>query len=212
MDQIKSMLPQSPADPRDDASDRFLARDGDTLLTALSTPVTVSIPRLGHQGAVSLNLAAGGAAGLGDVFVGMRAAAWRLLNYATYYQMKERAGIVGSGLNKTLGRLRQMSPRLGRLHFVGHSFGARVVTAAIDGNVPLLPSSLTLLQGAFSHNGFASRFDGANDGFFRKVVSSQKVKGPVPGHVHGSRRGRWRRLPTCVPHRGRQSSDAGRRK
>ena len=38
----------------------------------------------------------GGAAGIGDFFSGIGAAARRLLNYATYYQMKERAGQVGA--------------------------------------------------------------------------------------------------------------------
>ena len=38
---------------------------------------------------------------------------------------------------------------------------------------------MTLLQGAFSHNGFASKFDGSNDGGFRQVVAQKKVRGPI---------------------------------
>jgi len=76
------------------------------------------------------------------------------------------------------------SPRYGscpdvRIHLIGHSFGARVVTAAVDGTVSVRPASLALLQGAFSHNGFAENFDGEADGFFRKVVSQSKVDGPI---------------------------------
>ena len=75
---------------------------------------------------------------------------------ATYYQMKERAGVVGNGLNGMLGAVRNLRPDL-RIHLIGHSFGARVATAAVDGPVALRPSSMSLLQGAFSHNGFARK-------------------------------------------------------
>jgi hypothetical protein len=38
---------------------------------------------------------------------------------------------------------------------------------------------MSLLQAAFSHNGFANKFDGTRDGFFRAVVTGKKVKGPI---------------------------------
>jgi hypothetical protein len=38
---------------------------------------------------------------------------------------------------------------------------------------------MNLLQGAFSHNGFASKFDQTNDGAFRQVVVEKKVRGPI---------------------------------
>ena len=38
---------------------------------------------------------------------------------------------------------------------------------------------MTLLQAAFSHNGFAEKFDQSHDGFFRKVVTDRKVSGPI---------------------------------
>jgi hypothetical protein len=41
------------------------------------------------------------------------------------------------------------------------------------------PNSLTLLQAAFSHNGFAEKFDGTRDGFFRDVVKGNKIAGPI---------------------------------
>jgi hypothetical protein len=129
-------------------------------------------------GALDLNNQVGGAASLGDFFSGIKAGALRLLNYATYYQMKERAGVVGGALNGVLGPVRSMRPDL-RLHLIGHSFGARVVTSAVDGQAAIRPSSLTLLQGAFSHNGFTEKFDRATDGFFRKVIGESKVAGPI---------------------------------
>jgi hypothetical protein len=35
------------------------------------------------------------------------------------------------------------------------------------------------LQAAFSHYGFSERYDGSNDGFFRKVVADKVVSGPT---------------------------------
>jgi hypothetical protein len=92
--------------------------------------------------------------------------------------MKERAGVVGEGLNEMLASMRKSQPDL-RIHLIGHSFGARVVTAAVDGPVTIGPASLALLQGAFSHNGFTEKFDGTSNGFFRKVIAQSKVNGPI---------------------------------
>jgi hypothetical protein len=82
-----------------------------------------------------------------------------LLRQATYYAMKRRAGTVGErGLGAVLGRLAEAAPGV-RVHLVGHSFGARLVSFALRG----LPKgvrtvkSVTLLQGAFSHYAFAER-------------------------------------------------------
>ncbi|HEY3477885.1 MAG TPA: serine-threonine protein kinase, partial [Streptomyces sp.] len=79
-----------------------------------------------------------------------------LLRQATYYAMKRRAGTVGQlGLGPALGRLAQASHGT-RVHLVGHSFGARLVSFSLRG----LPASahnvasVTLLQGAFSHYSF----------------------------------------------------------
>jgi hypothetical protein len=38
---------------------------------------------------------------------------------------------------------------------------------------------MTLLQAAFSHNGFSRQFDGTNDGFFRAVVTGHHITGPT---------------------------------
>lgn len=85
--------------------------------------------------------------------------AHELLRQATYYAMKRRAGTVGErGLGRVVGQLAARAPEV-RVHLVGHSFGARLVSFALRG----LPKgvhtvkSVTLLQGAFSHYAFASR-------------------------------------------------------
>jgi len=112
----------------------------------------------------------------------MTDAAERLLNYATYYQMKERAGLVGrGGVYQVLRKVRETAPGV-KIHLIGHSFGGRLVTAAAlgpGGQPPVQPATMTLLQAAFSHNGFAPQYDGKHDGFFRSVVADKKVTGPV---------------------------------
>jgi hypothetical protein len=134
----------------------------------------------------------GSAAGLGDDAAGsaafslaqggMNAAADRFVNLTTYYQMKERAGVIGvTGLNPRLRELRARREGIG-LHLVGHSFGARLATAAAAGSPgePAVPQdTLTLLQGAFSHYGFARDYEAGHDGFFRRVVTEGIVRGPI---------------------------------
>src|SRR5262249_31118329 len=69
-----------------------------------------------------------------------------------------------------------------RLHLIGHSFGGRVVTAAAlgpDDQPPVPIHTLTLLQAAFSHYGFAQNYEGGRDGFFRRVVEDRRVSGPT---------------------------------
>lgn len=180
---LRALLPR-PEDGADDASELLFDGDGDLLLEQFEAPVMIIAEDEGEGGAAVADAGAvapidaeGAAADLGSLFAGTRAAAGRLLNYTTYYVMKERAGHVGRGLNATLAKVRAARPQL-RLHLVGHSFGARVVTAAVDGPAALRPSSLSLLQGAFSHNGFAADVDG-RPGFFRKVLAEAKVEGPI---------------------------------
>jgi hypothetical protein len=185
-DLIRSLLPRAAADA-EDASDRLFTLSGQQLMVRLSRPVFAGRPApqggaggaLGGVGGAASG--AGGGPGFGQFFTGFRSAARNLLNYTTYYEMKERAGVVGrDGVNPLLGRVRAQQPGI-KLHLIGHSFGARLVTAAAgpSGQAPLPIVSLTLLQGAFSHHGFAQRYDGVNDGFFRAVVSDRQVVGPI---------------------------------
>ena len=123
----------------------------------------------------------GGAVWLGDVWNGARAAARRLANLATYYQMKSRAGQVGTqALAPVLKQIREQTPSL-RLHLVGHSFGGRLVTAAANSLPPQTEGvSMTLLQAAFSHYGLARGFNRQGvDGSFRGVLSERRISGPI---------------------------------
>ncbi|HEX9965841.1 MAG TPA: hypothetical protein VGB04_12770 [Allosphingosinicella sp.] len=182
VDSLRALLPDS-SDEQDDQSDIFWSADGPELLSALEAPVSLPpAPPSDEGGAAGFAMSGGGeddggAAGLLGSLAGRAAGALRLLNYATYYVMKERAGVVGRGLNRLLAEVRAARGDL-RIHLVGHSFGARVVAAAVDGPQPLRPSSLSLLQGAFSHNAFADEVQGRR-GFFRGVVADGKVAGPI---------------------------------
>ncbi len=99
----------------------------------------------------------GAAAGLGDFFSGVKAGALRLLNFATYNVMKDRAGKMGRDtVNPLLQRIQAAVPQGLKFHLVGHSFGGRLVTATVDG-----PNALrvqTLLLGSV---GVESRQSGA---------------------------------------------------
>ncbi|WP_199837673.1 serine-threonine protein kinase [Streptomyces sp. NRRL S-1521] len=85
--------------------------------------------------------------------------AYELLRQGSYYAMKRRAGAVGQlGLGPAIGLLAADVSGI-RVHLIGHSFGARLVSYALRG----MPADVravkgvTLLQGAFSHYAFAGR-------------------------------------------------------
>jgi hypothetical protein len=192
---LRNLLPP-PSDTKDDASDQLFAGDCRDLFDNLEEPLNIVDSEEGG-GAASMGLGPdraeadprGEAAGLASMFNGVRAAAWRILNYATYYLMKERAAKVGNGLNLVLADVRGRCPSL-RIHLIGHSFGARLVTAAAAGPSPFEPSSLSLLQGAYSHNalGPGSLLDHVPQGFFRKIMSEARVKGPIIAtHTHNDK-------------------------
>ncbi len=178
---VRSLLPHDAAHHDDGTQDLFKLKER-KLLERLREPVVVT-PEIGAGGAAAggfstLSVAeSGGAADLGDgILSGVR----RFMNMTTYYRMKERAGTVGAnGVANVIDKVRSKFPQL-RLHLVGHSFGGRVVAAATDaiGGKHKI-DSLTLLQAAFSHNGLAPKFDGKRDGFFRKIVTGKKVRGPI---------------------------------
>ena len=176
-------LPEKRETNPEDASDRFFTLDGSELMKRMSKPAFAPPAHSGSAGAASsVTSPSGGAAGIGSLFTGIKSAARNLLNFTTYYQMKERAGIVGrAGVNGLIRKIQARASGL-KLHLIGHSFGGRLVTSAAfgpDNEPPIKVNTMTLLQAAFSHNGFAQRFDGSHDGFFRKVVTDGRVSGPT---------------------------------
>lgn len=173
---VRAFMPHTANDEEPVVTDDFFTLGGDELLRRLSRPLPGTRPPAG----------AGGAAGLGDWIGKAVDGARSLANLVTYYQMKDRAGAIGQGgVHDALARIREQRGPDGaaalRLHLAGHSFGARLVTAAVagaPGAAPLPVDSLTLLQAAFSHFAFAQAYDGTHDGFYRRVVVD-------PAHVRG---------------------------
>ncbi len=172
-------LPDKSAASDEDNSKLFFKMNGADMLEKLKmqTPI-VSAGAGGGGGGASLphlatNPGGGGAAGLGDLFSGIKSGAMRLGNYLTYYEMKNRAGTVGKkGVGPMVDRL---AAKVQRVHLVGHSFGGRVVAAAAMASTTDKLQTLSLLQTAFSHNGFSKSMSG----FFRDVVEKRRVKGPI---------------------------------
>ena len=178
VDELRSLLDESAAHEEDNSA-LFFKLDGSVMLEKLKMPTPlVSSGGGGGGGAASLGahpttMPAGGAAGLGDIFSGIKAGAIRFLNYMAYYEMKKLAGTVGQkGVGPTLDRLADHTQRI---HLVGHSFGGRVVTAAAAASTTDKLQSMSLLQTAFSHNGFSKSMNG----FFRSVVDQRRIKGPI---------------------------------
>jgi hypothetical protein len=158
----------------------MLSGDPLTALQSLALPPTFPL-HASVGGALDLGSA------LSNALQGPRAAIGRLLNQFTYFAMKKRAGVVGDKLGGvTLSQLAPAQPV--RLHLIGHSFGARLVTAAAAAFQPsanLKLASLTLLQGAYSHNGMSSGFNGGEVGAYAKVVANSLVAGPITmTHTH----------------------------
>jgi hypothetical protein len=125
------------------------------------------------------------AQGLGDVFGRLWAGGRELLRTMSYYEMKNRAGVVGShGLGPLIGSL-SGPDGAPRVHLIGHSFGARLVSYALSGlpdaaKGPASPvKSLSLVQGAFSHFTFASSlpFDRGRAGGLSAFTD--RVDGPL---------------------------------
>lgn len=100
----------------------------------------------------------------------------------TVWQMKDRAGVVGSrGVSSLLEALLRTSTA--RLHLFGHSYGCKVVMHALSAidNEKFVRQvhSVTLFQPAFSQYAFADALPGApatKGGFYHALA---RVRGPV---------------------------------
>jgi hypothetical protein len=188
VDLLRGLMPQDAASS-DDGSDVFFDTSASNLINKLAKPLNPPAIPAG-AGAASLDpfsdgtvSGLGGAAGFRDLLGGIKAGFLHLLNYTTYYLMKARAGTVGEkGVEPLMEKLRDARPNL-RIHMIGHSFGCRLVAAAVNGlpDKGKSPDIVLLLQGAFSHNGFALKDEdnGVDRGAFRDVIEKQKVRGPI---------------------------------
>ncbi|WP_337174224.1 trypsin-like peptidase domain-containing protein [Paludisphaera sp.] len=101
----------------------------------------------------------------------------------TYWQMKGRAGLVGrNGVRVMLARLQARYPGA-RIHLFGHSFGTKVVLAAVaerDLGLPRPVTTLVLIQGAVSLEAMSERVTGRNvPGAYRMALDDRRVAGHV---------------------------------
>lgn len=114
------------------------------------------------QAAAMSKTPSSGAQGLPNPFQALWSGGKEVLRSMSYYEMKNRAGVIGQrGLGPLLAALAAPAGPPLRVHLMGHSFGARLVSFALTG----LPAtavggaspvkSLSLIQGAFSHFSFA---------------------------------------------------------
>ncbi|GGB79209.1 hypothetical protein [Deinococcus soli (ex Cha et al. 2016)] len=181
---------QEGADAQDeDSLPELFSGPAEDVFSALQAPIAPPSQAASEGGVARVGIlgpqgAEGGAAGLQGFFGGgVLNAARNLLNLTTYYLMKDRAGIVGrQGLSPLLHEIRSVRPDL-KLHLIGHSFGARLVTAATQELVDepqAHPNTLILLQAAFSHYGLATDYRRlGQNGAFQPVVARPAVRGPV---------------------------------
>src|SRR5438874_11085267 len=120
--------------------------------------------------------------GLHNPLDGLWEGAREVLRTLSYYEMKNRGGVIGrNGLGPFLsgfaGRV--------RVHLIGHSFGARLVSYALSGladgqrGAASPVKSLLLIQGAFSHFAFspALPFDRGRSGALAGY--RDRVDGPL---------------------------------
>jgi hypothetical protein len=168
LSEMGQLLDQQPQDPAKLTQFHQLAKGlvttkpqgvEDTGEAALLTADTATA--FGHAAAMAPH-ATSSAQGIGNPFAGLWSGAREVLRSLSYYEMKNRAGVVGqNGLGPLLATLRGPSGPP-RIHLMGHSFGARLVAYTLAGLPPGQTGSaspvksLTLIQGAFSHFTFAS--------------------------------------------------------
>src|ERR1700761_3876016 len=137
---------------------------------------------------------AGNAEGIGNPFVGLWNGAREVLRTMSYYEMKNRAGVVGQqGLGPLLAKLSGPGG-VPRIHLMGHSFGARLVAYSLAGlrqdqtGAASPVKSLTLIQGAFSHFPFGAplMIDPNRSGALAGVAN--RVDGPLLATFSGADR------------------------
>ena len=179
---------RTPDEGTNTISSRAQTTGGSNLLKVFGQPILPSLSVGDGGGAAAIGDISGNAdlqsetaaAGLSDLFDGIKAGALRLINFSTYYVMKDRAGKIGrDSVNPMLQRIQANAPQALKYHLVGHSFGGRLVTATVDGQKQLRVQTLLLLQAAYSHNGLALNFLPGQNGFFHAVFDDRKVTGPI---------------------------------
>jgi pimeloyl-ACP methyl ester carboxylesterase len=157
------------ADDPTEGGHQIRIQAGSDLLDRLGTPVV-------------LPSGSGDVQRAGEFFGSIIGQVNQLLNFTTWYLMKDRAGVVGAtGVAAAVRAIRGAAPTV-KLHLVGHSLGGRMIAACAKSlaNEPAVRlDSFVVLEGAFSHYGFSKDNGRGTAGFFRDVVARKIVKGPM---------------------------------
>ena len=139
-----------------------------------------------------------------------------LLRSMSYYEMKNRAGVIGrNGLGPMLGKLAAADPGI-RIHLMGHSFGARLVAYSLSGLPPAATGAkspvktLYLIQGAFSHFAFANPVpDVLVSGPGALSAFTHNVNGPLLSTFTAADRavGWWYPAASALAHQDAEAAD-----
>jgi hypothetical protein len=122
------------------------------------------------------------AAGLEGITTGDFSARDVFRNF-TYWQMKKRAGIVGQvGVRALVAAVHGSLPTT-RVHLIGHSFGCKVVLAAVAGSGVALArpvQTIVLLQGAVSFEALVDKVSETNSpGGYHAALDADRLDGPL---------------------------------
>jgi hypothetical protein len=153
--------------------------------------------------------------GIGDWFAKAINGAKDTVRVFSYTVMKARVGDIGrAGLGPLLVALHGRSPAL-RVHLIGHSFGARLVSFALSGIATPADSpvaSLLLVQGAFSHWSFAHAQDNPFGEAGALHTFADRVHGPLVAtfSVHDWAVGRWYPKASFLARQDTEATTAGR--
>ncbi|ABH00168.1 conserved hypothetical protein (plasmid) [Rhodococcus jostii RHA1] len=153
--------------------------------------------------------------GIGDWFSKAINGAKDVVRVFSYTIMKARAGDIGrTGLGPLLVALHRDSPGV-RVHLIGHSFGARLVSFALAGITTPADSpvaSLLLIQAAFSHWSFAHAQDNPFGSPGALHNYADRVHGPLVAtfSVHDWAVGRWYPKASFLSRQDTQAGIAGR--
>jgi hypothetical protein len=177
-------------DPVPDPTEGFDAlrnEDGATILQKLSAPVILPTAApdadTDSGGVMSFeDSTTGSTEGFASMLGSILGGADRFVNLTTWWTMKNRSGVVGStGVAQAVRAVAASKPGL-QIHLVGHSLGGRLMAACAKSLTqdPLYqPTSVTLLEAAFSHFGFSADNGQGTPGFFRDVIAKKVTKGPL---------------------------------
>jgi hypothetical protein len=168
----------------------------DSGMAAAQTADTAAL--FGHAATMS-KAPVGNAQGLGNPFTTLWHGGREVLRTLSYYEMKNRAGVVGEqGLGPYIAGLTLANGAHPRINLMGHSFGARLAASTLAGLPDTMRGaaspvkSLVLVQGAFSHFVFSPSLPMAQSTAGALTKHRDQVDGPlVATHTLADRAVGW---------------------